>query len=277
MPIWMIGLLVTGAIAAGLCGLYFFLVWPGEPTGRKDWVRRWKYAHRGLFTHDQHVPENSLAAFAAAVAAGYGVELDVAMTKDRKLVVFHDDELSRMCGRAGKIWDFLYDEISDLPLADTAERIPLFTEVLELIDGHIPVIVELKSSPLRNELCEAAAMLLDRYDGLYCVESFDPVIVRWFRRHRPEFLRGQLASRGRSRKLASRLQWFILRYLLTNAFTRPHFIAYAVEESSNLSFRLCKKLGALCVAWTVRDSAGLELARKRYDALIFESWEGMSE
>ena len=277
MPMWITVLSMIAGMAASVSGLFFFLVWPGRPTGRDDWVRRWKYAHRGLFTHDQRIPENSLAAFAAAVEAGYGVELDVAMTKDRKLVVFHDDGLSRMCGQSGKIWDFTYDEIAGLPLAGTGERIPLFSGVLELIHGQIPVIVEVKSSPLRRELCEAAATLLDQYQGHYCVESFDPMIVRWFRKHRPEFIRGQLASRGRSRRLTARFQWFILRYLLTNFLTRPHFIAYSVEESANLSFRLCRKLGALCVAWTVRDDAGLKLACKWFDALIFEPWEGMPE
>ena len=265
---------------AALCllagaGAFLFCVWPGKPDTRHAWVRRWYYAHRGLFTRDQKVPENSLPAFGAAAKAGYGIELDIALTADRQLVVFHDNSLDRMCGSPKKIWEVPYVEASGLRLAGTDEKIPRFSDVLAQVNGRVPIIVEIKSSPFRRELCEIAARMLDGYTGPYCIESFDPLVVAWFRRNRPSVLRGQLASRGSGRKLANRLEWFILRYLLLNALARPQFIAYRVDDAQNLAFRLCRRLGALTVAWTIRDDKGWEDGKRLFDTSIFETWESM--
>jgi glycerophosphoryl diester phosphodiesterase len=275
MPEWMEIVFGTGICLMAVLGLLLFLVWPGKPEKRHAWVRRWYYAHRGLFTRDQVTPENSMASFDAAAAAGFGIELDITLTADRQLVVFHDDSLDRMCGVQKNVWEVSHRDLSVLRLAGTDERIPLFSEVLALVNDRVPMIVEIKSSPLRRELCEAAARLLDGYGGRYCIESFDPRIVAWFRRHRPEVLRGQLASRGNKKGLAYRMQWFLLRYLLFNVLTRPHFIAYRIEDARNLSFRLCRRLGALAVAWTVRESAGWATSQRLYDTSIFETWKGM--
>lgn len=271
----MLVFVVIVAAAACLAGICLFLVLPGRVPPGTGWVVRWRYAHRGLFTRGQQVPENSLAAFSAAAEAGYGVELDVAMTSDRQLVVFHDDSLERMCGRSGKIWETSLDVLSTLRLAGTGERIPLFSEVLALLAGRVPLIVEIKSSPLRRELCRAVAGMLDGCRGPVCIESFDPLIVAWFRRHRPVMLRGQLAGRGASRRPMDRIRWFVLRNLLTNAVARPHFIAYRIEDADNLSFRLCRRLGAPGIGWTVRDDEGWAAGLRRCDTVIFETWEGM--
>jgi glycerophosphoryl diester phosphodiesterase len=182
-----------------------------------------------------------------------------------------------MCGRPGKIWQVTGGELAGLGLGGTTERIPLFTEVLSLVDGRVPIIVEIKSSPLRRELCQAVADMLDTYAGRFCVESFDPLIVGWFRRHRPGVLRGQLAGRGGSGSLWSRMQWFVLRFLLVDVVGRPHFIAYRVSDMDNLSYRLCRRLGALTVGWTVRGGAGWATGASRCDAVIFETWEGMPD
>ena len=102
------------------------------------------YAHRGLFSKDQAVPENSLPAFEAAAAAGYGIELDVQFTADRQLLVFHDDTLDRMTGTHGWVRDFSYADIAVMPLKGTAYHAPLFAEVLAAVDGRVPLIVEIK-------------------------------------------------------------------------------------------------------------------------------------
>ncbi len=277
MSCWMVFLLAVAVAAISAAAVLLFLVWPGRAPGGSGWIRRWRYAHRGLFTRDQQVPENSTAAFAAAIEAGCGIELDVALTADRRLVVFHDDSLDRMCGRPGRIWELPYGELAGLGLAGTAERVPLFSDVLSLVDGRVPLIVEVKSSPLRQELCQAVAGMLDTYPGRFCVESFDPLIVGWFRRNRPGILRGQLAGRGGSGSRWSRLQWLVLRYLLVDVVGRPHFIAYRVNDMDNPSYRLCRRLGALTVGWTVRDAAGWSTAVRCCDAVIFEIWEGMPE
>ena len=150
-------------------------------------------AHRGLFTADQRIPENSLAAFRRAVEAGYGMELDVQLSRDGQVVVFHDDDLKRVCGVDAPVDALDYAELQALPLCGTGERMPLFSEVLQLVDGRTPMIVELKNGRRNRELCEKTLALLRAYSGPCCIESFNPMIVSWFRFHAPDLLRGQLA------------------------------------------------------------------------------------
>ena len=139
-------------------------------------LREYVYAHRGL--HSENVPENSLEAFRRAKEAGYGVELDVHLLKDGNLAVFHDSDLGRMTGNAGKITDLTTEMLKDFQLNNTDYTIPTFAEVLALFDGSVPMIVELKVVNNCSELCEKVCEMLDEYKGIYCVESFDPRCVR---------------------------------------------------------------------------------------------------
>lgn len=269
--------LSVSGLFAGLAAVYLYLVWPARPPAGFAWLPRWKYAHRGLFSRDQSLPENSMAAFDSAIRAGFGFELDVAMSADHRLVVFHDDSPLRMCGVEGKIWAMTREEIDSLRLAGTSERVPAFADLLARVRGQVPLVVEIKSSPLRLDLCEAVAFALDSYAGPFCVESFDPIIVAWFRKHRPAMLRGQLACRGDKADSGRRFGWFLLRNLLTNVLARPHFIAYQVNEANHPAFRLCRRLGAMTVAWTVRNEEEYATAAQWFDAMIFETWEGMPD
>ena len=156
----------------------------------------WRYAHRGLYDNDAGIPENSLAAFRRAAEAGFGAELDVHLTADGQLAVIHDSDLQRVCGRAGKVEELTYAELSQLRLLGTEEGIPLLSDVLPLFAGVAPLIVELK--PIRGnepELAEKVCALLDTFPDLaYCLESFDPFAVLWLRKNRPELIRGQLSQ-----------------------------------------------------------------------------------
>ena len=151
----------------------------------------WSYAHRGL--HGDGVPENSLLAFQRAVEAGYGSELDVHLLADGNLAIMHDSLLKRTTGADGRIEDLTADQLSCYKLEGTEESIPLLSDVLSLYGGKAPLIIELK--PVGNnitQLCEKTCALLDHYKGVYCVESFDPRCTFWFRKHRPDIIRGQL-------------------------------------------------------------------------------------
>ena len=152
------------------------------------------YAHRGLHSRDKSVPENSLTAFRLAAEAGYGIELDIQLSKDGQVVVFHDDTLDRVCGVHGRVDAFTLEELRGMRLCGTDERIPLLTEVFAVVAGRSPFIIELKTGPRNAELCEKGLALMRAYDGPYCVESFDPRIVGWFKKHAPDLLRGQLAG-----------------------------------------------------------------------------------
>ena len=230
------------------------------------------FAHRGLFSADQSVPENSLPAFAAAVSAGYGVELDVQLTRDKQVVVFHDDDLKRACGIDARVDAYSFEELQTLSLFGTQEKIPLFTDVLATLDGKIPMIVELKSGGDWKTLCPKTLELLLGYEGEYCVESFHPMLVRWFYLHAPKILRGQLSEAARfSRKGLPLHQAILMSRLFTNILTHPHFIAYRVGPKC-LSVRLSELLGAMRVCWTARPTDDHAVLTRQNDAIIFEHY-----
>ena len=244
------------------------LLAPGRaPDSKKAPFVGRNFAHRGLHTEDQSVPENAMHAFALAAEAGYGMELDVQLSKDGQVVVFHDDTLDRVCGVASRVDALDYDELKKLPLFGTAERIPLFSEVLSLVNGRTPLIVELKNGPRNDELCEKTWEMLRRYPGAYCIESFNPLIVAWFRFHAPTVLRGQLAQLPEEyvRGGRSAAEGFLLGNTLLNVAARPQFIAYRIGPRP-FAVRFAEALGAMPVGWTSHDRE----SEKGRDAVIFE-------
>ena len=267
------GWIMALAVLAVLVGLWLFLIAPGRSTkdARAPFERR-AFAHRGLYELDQSVPENSLPAFQRAVEHGYGAELDVQRTKDGQIVVFHDDDMRRACGVDRAIRDFTYEELRQIPLFGTEERIPLFSDVLRIFDGKQPLIVELKYGPDSDLLCEAVRRMLDEYNGPAYVESFHPAMVRWFWKHDPARLRGQLSEAACfSRKHIKGYLAFAMSRLFSNCLTRPQFIAYRVGPKP-LSVRVAEAMGAMKVLWTAREA---ELHKQRMaenHAIIFEGY-----
>ena len=254
--------------------LFLFLIFPARASkeARAPFSGR-PYAHRGLYALDQSVPENSLPAFRRAVEAGYGAELDVQLTKDGQVVVLHDDDLERACGRKGSVCDYTLAELQSFPLFGTDERIPLFSEVLSVFSGRQPLIVELKfAAPNVRELCDAVRRMLADYEGPACVESFHPDVVRYFRLNDPTRLRGQLSQAAAAWKgKLPGWQGFLFSRLLFNFRARPQFIAYGLGPKP-WPVRLCESLGAMKVCWTAREE-GLHAGRmKENDAVIFEGY-----
>jgi len=252
-----------------------YCIAPGKVTSEAKKTAKVFYglncAHRGLHTKDRKVPENSLPAFAAARSGGYGIELDVRLSKDEQVVVFHDDDLSRVCGIDKQVSDMTWAELSGLRLFDTAEKIPLFTEALEAI-ADTPVIVEIKSAGEKNEiLCQKTLEFLNTGGHNWCVESFDPRVVAWFRKHAPDALRGQLSCLPRSYDSISKLTAFFLGNLLTNFISRPHFISYS-DEPHPFTVRLCRSMKPITVIWTVNPASDITRCGKENDVVIFEHY-----
>lgn len=267
-------ILVIGAIALFI--LYLLMIMP-RVSGKPDMTpfKKWLYAHRGLHDNDTEAPENSLKAFSRAVEAGYGIELDIQMTKDRVPVVFHDFTLKRICNREGKICDYTYRELQKFRLCDSDERIPRFEDVLKLVDGRVPLIVELKIEKLLNTaVCSAGDKLLAKYKGMYCIESFHPLAVFWYRRHRKSVVRGQLSDAFlHQREKFKNPFCFFLEYLLFNWLAKPDFIAYNHQYPKVLSRRFCRGLFRnTAAAWTIKSQEQLKAARKNFDIFIFDSF-----
>lgn len=234
------------------------------------------YAHRGYYRKDQSIPENSMPGFARAVENGFGVELDVHLTKDGRLAVLHDENLKRMCGVQVNLAELTSSELKEYKLAGTEYSIPLFADVLKVINGKVPMIIEVKPYGGNiGRLCERLCTELEGYSGVYCMESFDPRAVYWFKKHRPHLVRGQLAMRaGRYSGETNPLIAFAAANLLANFLTRPDFIAYCVEDRENLSFRLCKKLyGVQEVAWTIHTPADAAEVQGTGGLIIFEYFD----
>lgn len=257
-----------------LTGLYFLMIMPRvvDKPDISPFVK-WLYAHRGLHDNGARIPENSLKAFCRAAEEGFGIELDVQLTKDRVPVVFHDFTLERICGEAGKLCDYTCAELQEFRLCGTEERIPKLEEVLQLVDGRVPLIVELKIERADLSVCPAVDRILTGYKGLYCIESFNPLAIFWYRTHRREIVRGQLADAFLKEGEYVGTLFFLLQNLLLNWVGRPDFIAYNCKYPKVLSRRLCRSLyHSKAAAWTIRSREQLKEAKKYFDIFIFDSF-----
>lgn len=257
-----------------LVALYLFLIAPRmiHRADRTPFLNR-HYAHRGLFDNESEAPENSLAAIRKAVEAGYGIEFDVQLTKDEKLVVFHDATLKRMCGVEGNVWEYTLEELRQFKLAKSEETIPTFEEVLAAVDSRVPLIIEYKLDRVQTKVCELADKVLQGYQGVYCVECFHPLAVYWYRKNRPDVMRGQLCEEYfRFDKYKGNHIMTVMSFLLPNVVTRPDFIAYNHLHESNISRRLCRMLGGLSVAYTIKSEAEYGKAKDKFDLFIFDSF-----
>lgn len=263
----------TGTIAAAAIGAaaagYLFLIAPGRSrAGQRFPFHGQNIAHRGLHDASSGVPENSLAAFRAAAEAGYGAELDTRLTKDGVVVVLHDSDLFRMTGEHVTVESLDFAELQQYRLGGTDERVPRFSEVLDVLSAaQVPVIVEVKASPdhRRGELCRKVLDIIDAHTGNFCVESFDPFVVAWFRFHAPDLLRGQLTAQKKA--LGGGLLAAMSSRMLIACIGRPQFIAHRAGKKS-LGVKLAELLGAMRVTWTAHDRT----EEAKSDTVIFEGY-----
>lgn len=254
--------------------LLFLLLWvlmtlPRLPRRDMSSFTGRLYAHRGLWNNER--PENSMAAFRAAADAGYGMETDVHLTKDGVPVLHHDGHTGRMCGTDLRICDCTLAELQALQLKETQETIPTLDEFLDMVDGRVPLILELKTDDGNHEaLCPVVLERLRRYKGLWCMESFDPKAVRWFRLHAPDVIRGQLSTGLHNEKLS--WQRLAMAMLLQNVQSRPDFVAFDHKAVHCPALWFHRLIGTNLVAWTVRTQADLDRNRSRFLLQIFDSF-----
>ena len=251
--------------------LLLFLGKTTKPTMSVSAFKGRAFAHRGLHT-GKEISENSNHAFLHAIEKGYGIELDIQHTKDNQLVVFHDKNLQRMCNNSNNIYELTYAELMEYPLPN-GEKIPLFKDVLTLINGKTPIIIEVKYYDNVILNTALALELLKNYSGDYCIKSFHPKCVQYLKNNAPQILRGQLAL-STYNKNTNNITNFAFKHLLVNFIGRPHFISYEESGDFPLTVKIIKKcFSPLFALWTIRDEKTFLEVQNKADMFIFEGFE----
>lgn len=233
-----------------------------------SWLLKTPIAHRGL--HNFDFPENSLPAFENAVKNGFPIELDVRLTDDQTVVVFHDEKLSRMTERDGYVSNLKITDLDGIKLAKTEYGIPTFERVLETVNGKVPLLIEIKKAAQSFALEERVVDMLKSYSGEYAVEAFDPFSMQFFYKTAPQILRGQLASYFHHADIdASHREKSMLKKLKYNDVSHPDFIAYKI---SNLPNKYVKNAGLPVVGWTVKSELQAAKIKNICDNYIFEGF-----
>jgi glycerophosphoryl diester phosphodiesterase len=238
------------------------------------WLKR-PIAHRGLHNAAKGIVENSASAVRAAMGAGLAIEVDLQCAANNMPVVFHDMKLDRLTSETGPVAARDAGVLSQIRLRNSADCILSLPALLTLVNGHVPLILEVKSTWTRNGAFETnIAKMLEPYPGPVAVMSFDPHCMAAFREIGPQLLRGLIAERFDDRSYWPQLslwQRFQMRNLLTSAIARPHFIAYDVQALPALAPLIARLLfGLPLLTWTVRTNEERERALRYADAMIFE-------
>jgi len=237
-----------------------------SPDPRKiAWIGEYTYAHRGLY--GPGLPENSPAAFAAAIERGLGVECDVQRSSDGQAMVFHDWELDRLTGESGPVLARSAEQLGRIRLSGGADCIPTLRQFLDQVASRVPVLIEVKSRKDMRiaALCMAVRRVLEGYRGPHAVMSFDPRVSRWFARHSPQTVRGLVVTEENGKTLAGRLR---RHFALWHA--RPNFLAYDIRDLPSRFATSQRKRGLPVASWTVRSPELRARAAEHADAPIAE-------
>lgn len=235
-----------------------------------EFLSRSLIAHRGYHNNKKGIPENSVLAFKKAIDNKYLIELDVRLTKDKKLVVFHDGNLKRVCGVNKRVKDLTYRELLKYNLFDTTLKVPLFSDVIKLVNGKVPILIETKYHNRYGVLEKILINELSNYKGLYAIQSFYPMSLLWLKRNTKDIPIGLLSSNFKND--LNRLKSIIGKTLILDLFFKTDFISYDVKGLPNnyLSYKRDKKK---IVIWTIKNKKDYDLARQYTDSLICENFD----
>lgn len=238
----------------------------------QSWLLSKPIAHRGLHSNDHVIPENSIKAFAAAIANGYPIELDIHVLADGTVVVFHDDTLERMCGTKRAISTLTAGELNSFHLKNSEEAIPTLSTVLDFVAGRVPILIEIKKTKAIKNGNAYVKAILDAYPYEFAIQSFNPFILWWFAKNAGQYTRGQLSSAYRGDKL-----FFLAKILLSNYFfnfiSRPDFIAHNVDDLPSKRVESLRKKGIAVLGWTIRSREKTEKVKPWCDNIIFEGFK----
>ncbi len=255
-----------------LSALFNFTLPKAPQPDRVAFLRAQPFAHRGL--HGIGIVENSRAAFAAAVAVGHGIELDVQMAANGEPMVFHDERLERLTAETGALAERTGLELSKIKLFATDEGIPRLSEVLERVAGRVPVLIEIKSNVANiNLICLAVRRALEGYRGDAAIMSFDPRISAWFRQHARRIPRGLVVSERVANKRFDKIR-VQLEVRLAIERAKPDFVAYDLASLPSPIAAGLRSRHVPVLTWTVRSAADERAAFTYADEIIYERQAG---
>lgn len=260
--------IILGVLLLCLISLFFLTKATPIEDGSLEWIVNTKISHRGLHNKND-IPENSLKAFENSIDKNVVIELDVQLSKDKEVVVFHDYNLERMTGSNKNVDELDYIDILDLKLLNTNEYIPTLKEVLELVDGKVPLLIEIKNEEKVGVLESEVYNIIKNYKGDIAVQAFNPFVLSWFKSNAPEIPRGQLSGSFNDSDLPG-YKKFLLRNLLLNFESKPAFIAYEVDYLPKAVVKLQRNRNIPILGWTVKSSTDLEKVKENCDNIIYE-------
>ena len=239
-----------------------------------DWLKNTPIAHRGLHDLTKGVPENSLLSFKKAMEHGYAIEIDLRLTKDHRVVVFHDVDLKRICGSDKRIDSSTYNELNEFYLSETKEKIPTLEEVLDLVQGEVPLLIEIKSYIFTGEIEELTYKLLQNYSGPFAIQCFNPWCVKWFKDNAPHIQRGLLAGRMKDIELHISKK-LILRSLILSHIVKADFLSLEYDAYPPIYAQIIKKFSKAqnILFWTIKDKDKAHRLRSEFGLnYIFEDF-----
>lgn len=258
-----------------LVGVYLFLTAPDRLDSNKTaWLTETFIAHRGV--HSDTIPENSMAAFQAAIELGWTIETDAQITKDNQIVVIHDADLNRMLGVDKKIGDITYEELQTYTIIGSDQKVPLLNDVLALIDDQVPILVEIKNDLAVGPLEEGIYEVLKDYDGRFAVISYNPYSLEWFKNKAPEMMRGQTSghfklseeAKARGEKPLVWYKQFMLSNLYMNWASKPNFILYETDDTTVFRTFSIKMLNVPLIGYVIDDQEEYDRFKSQYDNFI---------
>ncbi len=234
------------------------------------WIKERLIAHRGLHSLDKTVPENSLRAFSLAMEKGYGIEMDINVLGDGTVVVFHDPNLKRLVGTDRLLSDMTIKDLEGLTLLGTKEIIPTLDDVLNLVNGKVPLLIELKPLGDSRLLCEKFMETIIDYKGVYAIHSFSPFIVNWFRKNHPEVIRGQITEYFRDDQKMKKMTKYLMKTMFFNHITKPVFVNYGIKDLPNKYCDKAYKKGLCIISYASRSQEEFDMVKNHYDNSVFE-------
>jgi glycerophosphoryl diester phosphodiesterase len=234
------------------------------------WIKEKLIAHRGLHSKDKTIPENSIAAISLAMEKGYGIELDINVLKDGTVVVFHDNNLKRLVGKDAYLKDLSVEDLRGLRILNTEEKIPTLSEVLQLVNGKVPLLIELKPLGDNKLLCEKFIDTISGYKGKYAIHSFNPYIIYWFKKNHPSIIRGQITEFFRDDLKMKKITKYLMKTMFFNMFTKPDFINYGIQDLPNKYCDRVYKKGMCVISYASKNQKEFDTVKQHYDNSVFE-------